>query len=192
MNTILRGAIKIGLRGHLLIKSVVDEEFGGVNGTLAGRLRGFNVDAAIIGEVSGLRMCPAQRGGRIAQITFSAPGDTFGHAQPGCGAVEQLRRFLQALPDFEAIRNREAPLHVMYRHLQKRARVRHIDLDRLLGHVGPDRDSVPVPRRTVLAARARRGAGCRRTRFLRTAAHDFSGSAASGVSDPLVRNRPTL
>jgi acetylornithine deacetylase len=40
----------IGLLGDLLIESVVDEEFGGVNGTLAGRLMGFSADAAIIGE----------------------------------------------------------------------------------------------------------------------------------------------
>ncbi len=35
---------KMGLTvaGDLVFESVVDEEFGGVNGTLAGRLRGFN------------------------------------------------------------------------------------------------------------------------------------------------------
>jgi acetylornithine deacetylase len=115
--------LRIRLRGDLLIESVVDEEFGGVNGTLAGRLRGFNADAAIIGEPSGLRICPAQRGGRIAHITFSAPGDIFADAQSGCGAVGQLRRFLQALPDFEAIRRRNAPMHEMYAHLQERAPV---------------------------------------------------------------------
>jgi hypothetical protein len=35
-------------RGNLIFESGVDEEFGGVNGTLAGRLMGFNADAAVI------------------------------------------------------------------------------------------------------------------------------------------------
>ena len=38
------------LKGDLIVESVVDEEFGGVNGTLAGRLKGFNADAAVISE----------------------------------------------------------------------------------------------------------------------------------------------
>jgi len=36
----------ITLAGDLIFETVVDEEFGGVNGTLAGRLRGYNADAA--------------------------------------------------------------------------------------------------------------------------------------------------
>ncbi|MGH9662949.1 MAG: M20/M25/M40 family metallo-hydrolase, partial [Bryobacteraceae bacterium] len=61
-------ALGIDLAGDLLFETVVDEEFGGVNGTLAGRLRGFNADAAILSEPSMLRICPAQRGGRTAHI----------------------------------------------------------------------------------------------------------------------------
>jgi acetylornithine deacetylase len=37
--------LNLSLSGDLLFETVVDEEFGGVNGTLAGRLRGFNADA---------------------------------------------------------------------------------------------------------------------------------------------------
>ena len=40
--------LDIRLNGDLVFESVVDEEFGGCNGTLAGRLMGFNGDAAII------------------------------------------------------------------------------------------------------------------------------------------------
>jgi acetylornithine deacetylase len=38
--------LDLPLRGDLLFESVVNEKFGGVNGTLAGRLRGYNADAA--------------------------------------------------------------------------------------------------------------------------------------------------
>ena len=115
--------LEVRLRGDLLIESVVDEEFGGVNGTLAGRLRGFNADAAIVGESSGLRICPAQRGGRIAHITLSGAGDIFGDAQAGRGAVDQLARMLGALPRFAELRRDRMPRHEMYAHLDDPAPV---------------------------------------------------------------------
>src|SRR5581483_10394096 len=46
----------IVLSGDLIFESVVDEEFGGVNGTLAARLRGYNAEAAVIGEPTSLRI----------------------------------------------------------------------------------------------------------------------------------------
>jgi acetylornithine deacetylase len=66
INAFMMEAVEeLGLRlaGDLVFESVVDEEFGGVNGTLAGRLRGYNGDAAIISEPSFLRICAGQRGG---------------------------------------------------------------------------------------------------------------------------------
>jgi acetylornithine deacetylase len=49
----------LSLAGDVLFETVVDEEFGGSNGTLAGRLHGFNADAAIISEPSSLRISAA-------------------------------------------------------------------------------------------------------------------------------------
>jgi acetylornithine deacetylase len=106
----------IRLAGDLIFESVVDEEFGGVNGTLAGRLRGFNGDAAIISEPSALRVCPAQRGGRLVHITFGAANEgILGPAQGS--AIEQLRVFLNAVEDFQERRRRSAPVHPLYRHV---------------------------------------------------------------------------
>ena len=51
-------AAETPLAGDVLFESVIDEEFGGVNGTLAGRLKGFNADAVILSEPSFLRICP--------------------------------------------------------------------------------------------------------------------------------------
>jgi acetylornithine deacetylase len=109
------------LAGDLVFESVVDEEFGGANGTLAGRLRGFNADAAVISEPSFLRVCPAQRGGRTVHITFGAHNEGI----LGCSrtsAVEQLRQFLNAVEDF-AERRRTVPVHPLYRHLDDPAPV---------------------------------------------------------------------
>ena len=105
----------IELRGDLLFESVVDEEFGGCNGTLAGRVAGHNADAAIITEPSWLRVCPAQRGGRTVHLTLRASGGgvlTDG-ALPG-GVAASLRCFLNALPEFESRRRISAPHPAAY------------------------------------------------------------------------------
>lgn len=57
-------------QGDVLIESVVDEEFGGANGTVACRARGYEADAAIIPEPSNLAVCPATRGGALWRATF--------------------------------------------------------------------------------------------------------------------------
>lgn len=109
-------ALDLRLRGDLVFESVVDEEFGGVNGTLAGRLRGFNADAAVIAEPSFLRVCPAQRGGRIVQITFRASGGILTEGAFPAGVIHQLTHFLSAIPAFAAARRRKATVHELYAH----------------------------------------------------------------------------
>jgi acetylornithine deacetylase len=108
----------IKLRGDLVFESIVDEEFGGSNGTLAGRLMGYNGDAAIVSEPSFLRICAAQRGGRTAHITLSA-GPNAGILNEGefpTGVLHPLRAFLNAVPEFSAKRKKSAPSHPMYAH----------------------------------------------------------------------------
>lgn len=105
------------LRGDLTFESVVDEEFGGVNGTLAGRLKGYNADAAIISEPTALRISPAQRGGRMLHITFRAPNGGILAASSESGVIAQLREFLNALPRFAERRRAVAPRHPLYQHL---------------------------------------------------------------------------
>lgn len=110
--------LRIKPAGRLTIESVVDEEFGGVNGTLAGRLRGYVADAAVISEPSFLRICPAQRGGRTAHITFETPGGGILSGRMEAGVDAQLGWFLSQIPVFAAIRRRAAPEHSAYRHLE--------------------------------------------------------------------------
>jgi len=62
----------IALAGDLLCESVVDEEWAGGGGTLAGRLRGDNADACVITEGTGLSVVRATRGGHFFEITAEA------------------------------------------------------------------------------------------------------------------------
>ena len=106
--------LDLKLRGDLLFETVVDEEFGGCNGTLAGRLRGYNADAAILSEPSAMRICPAQRGGRTAHITFrAANGGVLQNGRFPAGIAEQLAYFLSGLKEFAAQRAR-VKVHEMY------------------------------------------------------------------------------
>ena len=106
--------LKLKLAGDLIFETVVDEEFGGVNGTLAGRLRGYTADAAVISEPSFLRICAAQRGGRTAHITFSAKGGILNESGDSAGVVDQVTHFLVELHNFHDQRRRTAPPHPLY------------------------------------------------------------------------------
>lgn len=106
----------IKLRGDLVFETVVDEEFGGVNGTLAGRIKGFNADAAIISEPSFLRICPAQRGGRTVHITLRASGGVLTDGKFPAGVVDQLTHLLARVKEFGDERRRQARVHEMYAH----------------------------------------------------------------------------
>jgi hypothetical protein len=107
-------ALGIDLRGDLLFETVVDEEFGGVNGTLAGRLKGFNADAAVISEPSFLRVCPAQRGGRTAHIKLSAAGGVLSEGKLPAGVMDQLRHLLVKIQEFAEQRRARAVVHELY------------------------------------------------------------------------------
>jgi acetylornithine deacetylase len=119
MNLFIAEAVSaLGLRldGDLIFESVVDEEFGGVNGTVAGRVRGYLADAAIVTEPSFLRVCPAQRGGRVVHITFSAAGGILSESEFPAGVVDQVTHFLNALRGFSEQRRRNARPHPLYAH----------------------------------------------------------------------------
>jgi acetylornithine deacetylase len=105
--------LDIKLRGDLSVEAVVDEEFGGVNGTVAGRLRGYLADAAVIAEPSFLRICAAQRGGRTVQITFRASGGVLTEGEFPAGVIDQLTYFLNGVRSF-AEQRRRTPSHPLY------------------------------------------------------------------------------
>ncbi len=65
-----RAGIRLG--GDLVCESVVDEEWGGGGGTLAGRLRGAGLDACNIAEGTQLEIYRATRGGAVIDLTVEA------------------------------------------------------------------------------------------------------------------------
>jgi acetylornithine deacetylase len=65
-------ALGIPLRGDVIVESVVDEEYGGANGTLASRLRGHRADIAINPEPTNMDLCDSHLG--WASFKFVADG----------------------------------------------------------------------------------------------------------------------
>ena len=114
--TVLKAIRELGLklRGDLTFETVVDEEFGGVNGTLAARLRGYLADAAVVTEPTSLRICPAQRGGRTLHITLHGRGGILAAEETSGRVIEQLGYFLSRLPEFTARRARRVAIDPYY------------------------------------------------------------------------------
>ena len=78
------------------------------------RLMGFNADAAIISEPSFLRVCPAQRGGRIAHVTLNASGGVLAEGSLPPGVIDQLTFLLGQIQVFAAQRRKSAKIHAFY------------------------------------------------------------------------------
>jgi acetylornithine deacetylase len=98
------------LAGDLIVETTVDEEFGGANGTLACRLRGYNADGAVLPEPTGLAVCHATRGG--IQYRLHARGEQGGMDFGGGGAPSALQAVARvAVALAEAERGRGAPIY---------------------------------------------------------------------------------
>jgi acetylornithine deacetylase len=104
----------IRLQGDVLVESVVDEEMGGSNGTLASRLRGHNTDGCIVPEPNGMCVSPASHGGTLWEITLKgASGMPFGSSglvNPAYG----LAHLVVAIEQWEQERNQRVTPHPLY------------------------------------------------------------------------------
>ena len=104
----------VRLQGNLTVESVVDEEMGGSNGTLASRLRGHNAEACIVPEPNGMFVSPAHRGGCMWEITLEgSPGMPFGSTglvNPAYG----IAQLVVAIEAWEEARNQRTAPHPMY------------------------------------------------------------------------------
>lgn len=104
----------VQLPGDVYIESVVDEEMGGSNGTLASRLRGHNPDACIVPEPNGMYVSPAHRGGGMWDITIKgASGMPFG-ATDLINPAYGIGHLIVAIEKWEQERNKRTTLHPLY------------------------------------------------------------------------------
>ncbi len=105
-------ALRVGgvrLRGDVIFESVVDEEWGGGGGTLAGRLRGDSADACVISEGTQLDVFRATRGGFFVDLSVSA-GDASAYfsSSPVVSPAIPLGRLLRWVEGWVKRRSRKA------------------------------------------------------------------------------------
>lgn len=93
--------------GDVIIQSVVNEELGGYNGTVACCAKGYSADAAIVTEPTNLEVVAATKGGQTYKVTV--PGVNAHHAWwwEGVSAFDKAIVVKQALEEWETIRARE-------------------------------------------------------------------------------------
>ena len=111
---------KIELKGDLIVESVVDEENGGSNGTLASRLRGYNGDVAILPEPSLLTMCPACQGGKAYRVKAEGRAGTGYGGEKLVNPVYGLGALMKSINEYEKEINIKAdPKGIFYKEEEK-------------------------------------------------------------------------
>lgn len=96
-------------KGDIILEVVVDEEYAGANGTLAGRLRGYNADFAINMEPSGLDVCPACVGAIILKIEIKGMAGMPFTGEDISNPAYDMADLLQLVRAYGEKRERETP-----------------------------------------------------------------------------------
>lgn len=106
--------LDITLQGDVILESVVNEELGGYNGTLACILKGYEGDAAIVTEPSDLKIEPGTKGGQAYTITVPGVGAHQSFWWEGVSALDKAIRIKKAIEEFEQIRYRQTRNNELY------------------------------------------------------------------------------
>jgi acetylornithine deacetylase len=97
----------------------VDEEHGGANGTLAGRLMGINPDMAIIPEPTNLIPYPAHLGGGIWKAEFSGKSGIGFNGEELISALDATVSFAMLLQKFKLRLNELVKPHPLWSHTDR-------------------------------------------------------------------------
>ncbi|MDO9464263.1 MAG: ArgE/DapE family deacylase [bacterium] len=97
----------INLKGDLLFASVVDEEFGGMNGSLAVSLNLGRIDGVILSEPTSLCVMPGCAGGLQYEIVVKGQFAFEGQKYMGVSAIDKMYKVIKGLQKLENERNRK-------------------------------------------------------------------------------------
>lgn len=115
-------SLGVRLQGDVTIESVVNEELGGYNGTVACCAKGYLADAAIVTEPTQLEVLAATKGGQTYKVTV--PGVNAHHAWwwEGVSAFDKAIVVKEALVEWERMRTEELADTPYYSDTSKRPR----------------------------------------------------------------------
>lgn len=87
--------------GDIIFQSVADEEGGG-NGTMACILEGHTADAVLVGDPTGLAICPGSRGAVQLRLRVTGKEAHAGLAYEGVNAIAKATLYMNALWQLES------------------------------------------------------------------------------------------
>lgn len=113
----------IDIEGKVILESVIDEEFGGANGTLACIERGYEGDFAIIPEPTGMNICPTAISQKLFSIFIKGGQGIKTGSKADKNEIENpiflAGKLLNALLDYEKFLNSLKSKHKMYSDQEK-------------------------------------------------------------------------
>jgi acetylornithine deacetylase len=104
----------ITCQGDVILESVVNEELGGYNGTLACIVKGYKADAAIVTEPSDLKIEPGTKGGQAYKITVHGVGAHQSFWWEGVSALDKAIKLKKSIEEFEKMRYHQTRNNALY------------------------------------------------------------------------------
>lgn len=131
--------LDISIEGKVVIESVVDEEFGGGNGSLACVKKGYKGDFAIISEPTSMDICITNVSSAVAVIKIT--GDSglkyFASETEGVNSILLASGLINALKDYEDFLNSLKNKYDMYKKIDKPIKFLFSDIK--AGEIGCDK-----------------------------------------------------
>ncbi|MBN2073424.1 MAG: M20/M25/M40 family metallo-hydrolase [Actinobacteria bacterium] len=113
--------LKVGLKGDIYAESVIDEEYGGVNGTIANRIKYPGIDFAILSEPTGLKCGVESMRGTDWKIIVieKGPGGIAFSGKKLKNPIYKIAKIINAIEKFERYLNKVSPTPKNYKKNEK-------------------------------------------------------------------------
>lgn len=131
--------LNIPIKGKVIIESVVDEEFGGANGSLACIKKGYRGDFAIITEPTVMKVCVSNVSSRIMEIKITGDSGLM-YAGTDTEVVNSMflgAKLITALKDYEDYLNSIKNEYDIYKTIDKPIKFLFSDIK--AGEIAPDK-----------------------------------------------------
>jgi len=131
--------LEIPIKGKVIIESVVGEEFGGANGSLACVKRGYTGDFAIVAEPTVMKICVSNVSSRVIEVKITGTKglNYAGTDVKGVNPMLLGAKLIVALKDYENFLNSLKDKYEVYKKIDKPIRFLFSDIK--AGEIGPDK-----------------------------------------------------
>jgi len=131
--------LNIPIKGKVIIESVVDEEFGGANGSLACVKKGYTGDFAIIAEPTSMNICISNVSSKVIEVRISGSKglNYFGDKTESISPILIAADLIHSLKDYEEFLNSKKDKYMVYRSIEKP--INFLFSDIIAGDIAPDK-----------------------------------------------------